>query len=57
MAAAKQCDRCGKLFVRTTDPMLRVIKVNPMLMDTYYDLCDECQDKFEEFMENKDVKE
>ena len=60
MAAAKQCDRCGKLYnsyniKNDTKNINGIMTVNIDTYGRYYDhkpkdLCPECKDSFEEWL-------
>ena len=55
MARAIKCDVCGKLCEEpTTIPDIRVVKNMLYLDDQWYDLCPECQQKLENFLEGKE---
>ena len=60
MAAAKTCDRCGKVM-KIEDPKTADIQltyqVTRLCFSTrlieYFDLCDECLDDFKTFLKDK----
>lgn len=55
MSRAIKCDRCGKLCEAPTFvPDIRVKKCMHLFDDYYYDLCPECQQKLENFLEGKE---
>ena len=55
MARAIKCDVCGKLCeLPSPIPDIRVVKNMYLLDDCWYDLCPECQQKLENFLEGKE---
>lgn len=55
MATALKCDRCGKLYERPECvPDIRIHKYVHYYGDQQYDLCPECQKKFEEFLKGEE---
>lgn len=53
MADAKQCDRCGGFYKRICNPIYTVKKDNGYYQDKYYDLCQNCENELEKFLNVK----
>lgn len=52
---AKKCDRCGKLYERAYVPDITVIKYIHGHGDERYDLCDDCQQRLEKWLNDKET--
>lgn len=56
------CDKCGKAMKQfdwspVRFPYIKIEKVFDMTMAMTYNLCQDCQEKFEKWLENKDDAE
>lgn len=49
MSIARKCNRCGTYY-DGVKCRITVESRNPEFMDDYYDLCDECEIEFDDFM-------
>lgn len=59
MSKAYKCDICGKLFEdcdRTTPPRKWYITPSKFCVGIYLDICETCQDKLDNFVENKEIE-
>lgn len=64
MANAKKCDRCGEFYLdNEAEHNSRVTKgvafigVHNDFRWGYKDLCDDCQDKLDQFLDGRELKE
>ena len=56
MALANKCDRCGKLYERSTSSdKYSIRKILPYNVTKDVDLCAECSAQLMEFMKNPEV--
>lgn len=49
-----KCDRCGKIFSADKNSMIRlaIVEVHPCKKDKLYDMCDDCEKKLSDFLDN-----
>lgn len=56
MAQAYECDRCKKLFPIGCIPKFRISRWSPAHGGILIDLCPECTEKLEQFLDNNKTK-
>lgn len=55
MSLVMQCDRCKSIFSTDKDSKIRfvIVERHPCKRDVRYDMCDDCEKKLVEFLDNK----
>lgn len=55
MSLVMQCDRCKSIFTTDKDLKIRfvIVERRPFKQDVRYDMCDDCEKKLVEFLDNK----